>query len=177
MRSFGQILPSAGGDRSPPARPLTGRVVLLALLGFFGTVIAVNVVMMTLAISTMPGMETESPYKAGINYNTEIGAAHDQRGRHLRVSGRIERAADGHATVNIEARDRSGAPLTNLAFTVRFLRPTDARADRTVAMTERESGVYRGDAADVSPGLWEIELEAERGSERIFRSTNRITLE
>ena len=49
-------------------------MVLLALLGFFGTVIAVNVVMMTLAISTMPGMETESPYKAGINYNTEIGA-------------------------------------------------------------------------------------------------------
>ena len=70
----------------------------------------------------------------------------------MRVSGRIERAADGHATVNIEARDRSGAPLTNLAFTVRFLRPTDTRADRTVAMTERESGVYRGEAADVSPG-------------------------
>jgi nitrogen fixation protein FixH len=177
MRSFGQTLPSAGGDRSRPARPLTGRVVLLALLGFFGTVIAVNVVMMTLAISTMPGMETESPYKAGIGYNAEIGAAHDQVGRHLRVSGHIERAADGRATVNIEARDHSGAPLTNLAFTVRFLRPTDARADRTVAMTERESGVYRGEVVDMSPGLWEVELEAERGSERVFRSTNRITLE
>jgi nitrogen fixation protein FixH len=175
MKSFGQIPPSAGGMQ--PARPLTGRVVLAALLAFFGTVIAVNVVMMTLAISTMPGIETESPYKAGINYNAEIGAAQDQFGRHLRVSGHIERAADGHAIVNIEARDRSGAPLTNLAFTVRLLRPTDARADRIVAMTEHESGAYRGEAGDVSPGLWEIELEAERGSERIFRSTNRITLE
>jgi nitrogen fixation protein FixH len=168
---------SCGFDGSPPAKPVTGRTVLLSLLGFFGVVMGVNGLMMALAISTMPGTEVESPYQEGIGYNTEIGAANDQAGRHLHVDGHISREPDGRAAVTIEARDSNGAPLANLAFIAQFARPTDARADRIVTLKEAESGNYRGEAADVAAGLWEIELRADRGSERVFRSKNRITLE
>jgi nitrogen fixation protein FixH len=159
------------------AKPVTGRTVFLSLLAFFGVVIAVNGVMSVLAISTMPGTEVENPYRAGIAYNAEINAAHDQAGRHLRVSGHIDRDAGGHASVNIEARDRASAPLAGLAITVRFMRPTDQRADRTVTLTERQTGSYRGEAIDVSAGAWDVEIEANRGGERVFRSRNRVVLE
>jgi nitrogen fixation protein FixH len=77
----------------------------------------------------------------------------------------------------VEARDRSGAPLTRLAFTVRLARPTDQRADRIVSLTEHASGDYVGQATDVAPGVWDVELDGSRGAGRVFRSRNRITLE
>jgi nitrogen fixation protein FixH len=158
-------------------RPLSGRTVLLSVLAFFGVVIGVNAVMATLAIVTMPGLETEKPYQAGIGYNTEIEAARAQAARHWKVASRIDRDAGGRAAVTVEARDGNGALLGGLTVTVRLVRPTDQRADRTISLGEREMGTYLGEAADVAPGAWDVELDANRGSERLFRSRNRVTLE
>ena len=46
--------------------PLTGRKVLLMLVAFFGVVIGVNVIMMKLAIQTLPGTEVDSAYSASL---------------------------------------------------------------------------------------------------------------
>jgi nitrogen fixation protein FixH len=97
---------------------LSGRTVLLSLVGFFTVVIGVNVTMMTLAISTMPGTEVESPYLAGIKYNAEISSARAQEARGWRMTSHVDRAGDGHAVVTIEALDRDGAPLPGLALSV-----------------------------------------------------------
>jgi len=166
-----------GHDDVGGARILTGRTVLLWLLAFFGVVIGINGVMMVLAIVTMPGLETEKPYQAGIGYNAEIGAARAQATRRWKVASHIDRDAGGRAAVKVEARDHDGAPLTSLAFTVRLARPTDQRADRIIPLTEHESGSYVGEATDVAPGVWDVELDADRGAERMFRSRNRVTLE
>jgi len=164
-------------DVTPAKKPLSGRSVLLWLLAFFGVVIGVNAVMMALAVSTMPGLETERPYQAGIGYNAEIAAARVQAARHWKVVSHIDRDADGRAAVKVEARDGDGAPLTRLAVSVRLARPTDQRADRTALLSEGESGRYFGEVADVVPGVWDVELSAERGAERMFLSRNRVTLE
>jgi len=164
-------------DATPAGKPLTGRSVLLWLLAFFGVVIGINAVMMALAIGTMPGLETEKPYQAGIGYNAEIAAARAQATRRWKVASHIDRDASGRASVKVEARDGGGAPLARLAVTVRLARPTDQRADRTILLTEHESGSYLGETTDIAPGVWDLELDADRGTERMFRSRNRITLE
>jgi len=164
-------------EAAPPQRPVTGRTVLIWLLAFFGVVIGINGVMMALAIVTMPGLETEKPYQAGINYNAEIASARAQAARRWNVASHIDRDAGGRAVVKVEARDRDGAPLTRLAVTLRLARPTDQRADRVVSLTEHEIGTYVGEAADVTLGVWDMELDAGRGAERMFRSRNRVTLE
>jgi nitrogen fixation protein FixH len=164
-------------DVAPAKKPLTGRSVLLCLLAFFGVVIGINAVMMALAIGTMPGLETEKPYQAGIGYNAEIAAARAQAMRRWKVVSHIERGASGRASIQVEARDGDGAPLARLAVTVLLARPTDQRADRTISLTEYESGRYVGETADIAPGLWDFELDADRGMERMFRSRKRITLE
>ncbi len=159
------------------AGTIGGRTVLLSLLAFFAVVIGANVVMATLAVTTMSGTDVESPYLAGIKYNGEIIAAREQAARGWRMMSHVDRDADGRAVVKVEARDGDGAPLAGLAVTVRLARPTDKRADRTVALTERSGGSYSGAAADVVAGVWDLEFEADRGGRRMFRSKNRITLD
>jgi len=156
--------------------PLTGRLVLVWVLAFFGVVITVNVTMAVLAVRTLPGTEVDSSYQAGIGYNAEIAAAHRQDARHWRVAGHVERDPDGRTVVRVEARDDAGAPATGLAFVARLERPIDKGADRLVGLAERESGTYGGEAADVAPGQWDLVLEAERAGDRVFLSRSRVVL-
>ena len=161
---------------APGERPVTGRRVLVWLLAFFGVVIGINGAMMALAIVTMPGLETEKPYQAGIGYNAQIESARAQAARRWKVASHIDRDAGGRASVRVEAHDRDGAPLTGLAVTMRLARPTDQHADRIISLTETGNGGYLGETQDVAPGVWDLGLDADRGPERMFRSKNRITL-
>jgi nitrogen fixation protein FixH len=157
-------------------RPLTGRKVLFMLLAFFGIVIGVNLIMMKLAIQTLPGTEVDSAYGASLAYESEIAAAHDQNARNWKVDAHIGRDSGGSATVQVEARDNNGTPMSGLKFQGRFERPTDRRADKPVALAEVGIGVYRGNAAGVAPGQWDLVLESEAAGRRMFLSRNRVLL-
>src|SRR5664279_6102487 len=91
-------------------KPLTGRKVLIMLLAFFGVVFGVNFTLMKLAIATLPGTDVDSAYSASLGYEKEIAAARDQDARAWKVDARVQRAADGGATVQVEARDNKGMP-------------------------------------------------------------------
>jgi nitrogen fixation protein FixH len=159
------------------AKPLTGTKVFLMLVAFFGVVIGVNVTMMKLAIATLPGTDVDSPYAAGLSYDREISAAQDQAARKWKVSAHIERRADGDAVLQVEARDAADRPLTGLNFNGRLERPTDKRADLAVELAEAGIGIYRGKAASVAPGQWDLVIEGDaRGGERVFLSRNRVIL-
>jgi nitrogen fixation protein FixH len=174
LRAGGTVAPNSDGTTE---RPLSGRAILVSLLAFFGVVIGVNGVMIALAIGTMPGLESEKPYHAGVNYNAEIEAARAQAARHWTVASHVGRDTRGRATVRVEARDADGAPVGALTVAVRLMRPTDQRSDRSLWLSEREPGTYLGEAPEVAPGVWDIEFEAARASERLFRSRSRIILE
>lgn len=161
---------------STTAKPLTGRFVLITLLAFFGVVIGVNVLMMRLAIRTLPGTEVDSAYKASLAYQGEINAAHDQDARDWKVDARIERGAEGAAVLRVDARDRSGEPLSGLAFSGRLERPADQRQDKLISLGEQGHGAYRGEIAGVAPGQWELVLEGELQGKRVFLSRNRVIL-
>ena len=157
-------------------RPLTGRTVLFALLAFFGVVIGVNMVMMKLAIQTLPGTEVDSAYSASLAYEKEIAAAHDQNARNWKVDANIRRGADGGATLQVEVRDNNGMPMSGLKFHGRFERPTDRRADHQVVLVEEANGVYRGSAPLIEPGQWDLVLEGAAAGQRMFLSKNRVLL-
>jgi nitrogen fixation protein FixH len=157
-------------------RPLTGRVVLISLITFFAVVIGVNLLLAKLAIDTLPGTEVDSAYSASLAYENEIVAARDQNARNWKVDAHVERRVDGDATVQVAARDSSGAPMPGLKFLGRFERPTDRRADQPVALAEVGSGIYRGSAPALAPGQWDLVLEGDVAGQRMFLSKNRIVL-
>jgi nitrogen fixation protein FixH len=151
-------------------------MVLLCLIAFFGTVVAVNMVMMKLAIDTLSGTEVDSAYRASLAYGSEIAAARDQDTRNWKVDAHVERRPDGAATVRLDARDANGTPLSGMKFSGRLERPTDKRVDRAVELAESGIGIYRGSANDVLPGQWDLVIEGEAKGARLFLSRNRVLL-
>lgn len=158
-------------------RPITGRFVLIATVSFFAVVIAVNVVMMRLAITTLPGTEVDSAYSASLAYQHDIEAAHQQDLRHWQIDAHVARGTDGTASLAIKARDAAGQALAGLAITGRLERPIDRREDRSFEIDARGGGDYRGVASGVAAGQWDLVIEAERGGARVFLSRNRIKLQ
>ena len=60
------------------AKELTGKKVLMILIGAFGTIIAVNVFMAYKAIGTFPGLEVKNSYVASQSFDAERGARLDR---------------------------------------------------------------------------------------------------
>ncbi|BAM91141.1 nitrogen fixation protein FixH [Bradyrhizobium oligotrophicum S58] len=163
-------------SRSERSKPLTGRMVLAMLIAFFGTVIGVNVYMMKMAISTLPGTDVDSAYSASLGYEKEIAAARAQEARRWQVEAHIERGAGGGAIVQVNARDANGNPVSGLTFQGRLERPADKRADQEVALAEVGGGIYRGTAEAIAPGQWDLVLEGDSSGRRMFLSKNRVLL-
>jgi nitrogen fixation protein FixH len=133
-------------------------------------------VMMKLAIDTLSGTEVDSAYRASLGYKAEIEAALGQTARNWRVTAHIERNTDGRAMLTVEAQNGDGAPVTGMAFLARLARPIDKRADRPITLSERESGIYRGETQDIAPGQWDLVIEADGNVERLFLSKTRVVL-
>lgn len=156
-------------------RPLTGRTVLLCLVGFFGVVAGVNAIMIRAAVSTFGGVETSSSYQAGLAFQREAAAAHAQDQLHWQVKANV-RPMSGAIQVEIDARDAAGKPLSGLEARVLLHHPTDGRADQAVAVNEESAGHFRGTTAAIA-GQRELMIELSRGGERLFRSQNRVVLQ
>jgi nitrogen fixation protein FixH len=154
---------------------LTGRAVLLWLIGFFGLVFVVNGIMARAAISTFGGVETQSSYKAGQMFEGEIAKAERQDARHWRVAGKLDRDRGGDAVLDITARDEKGVALAGLKAMARLAHPADARLDRVFDLARIGAGEFRGQVA-APAGQWELLIDLYRGDERVFRSRNRVTL-
>ena len=156
-------------------RPLTGRMVLAMLLGFFGLVIAVNLVMVREAISTFGGVDTPSSYQAGLHFKAEEAAIAAQDALHWQVDARLAAAKVGE-TVTVTALDAAGEQLTGYAVTARFAHPADERRDVVIALQETAPGSYSGTAA-VASGQWTLDLVIGRAGARLFHSQNRVMVQ
>ena len=165
---------SSGRDGRRP-RELTGRTVLLCLVAFFAVVAAVNVIMMTAAVTTFSGVETVNSYQAGVSFAREEAAAEAQESRHWRVNSSLRPQANGLTQVELSAQDRTGQPLAGLEATVSLIHPNDRRLDRPVTMLANAPGRFSG-VVTPSPGQWDLVIELSRDGERLFRSKERIIL-
>ncbi len=162
------------GTGASGERQLTGRMVLLMLVGFFGLVTLVNVFMIQAAISTFGGVDTPSSYKAGLAFKAEEAAAAEQQARNWTVNAHLTHAGGGEI-VTIDVLDDAGRPVANAEVSARLSHPVDERRDIAVVMSEIGAGTYSGSAV-AGPGQWFLAIEVARNGERLFRSLNRVVL-
>jgi nitrogen fixation protein FixH len=153
---------------------LTGRHVLALLSAFFFVMFGANIVLIYFALHTLHGAELENAYDASQVYNRRIAEARaqDERGWTANVMTRAEGQGE---RVMIEFRDRYGAPISDLQVTARFEHPFDAAKDRQTTLAS-DGLDYEGVATPVEPGRWTLVIEASRGTERLFRSENRLAV-
>lgn len=166
---------NSNGSTRRRERQITGRTVLIALLGFFGFVMLVNIVMVHAAITTFGGVDTPSSYQAGLAFKAESAEAAEQAARNWQVDARIEPTASGTA-VAFEVRDADGRPVPGAEVVARLAHPIDERRDVALPVSEVGPGTYRG-RAPVDPGQWTLDIEIAKGGQRMFRSRNRIAIE
>lgn len=180
---------SAPRARARKERRLTGRTVLLCLIGFFGTVGAVNFVMIRAALSTHGGSEKISSYRAGLNFARDRDAARAQAALDWHVDIVMPRLAASRGTgcaiagngcaasgpVSVSVRDAQGKPMPGLEAKLLLSHPTDSRRDRTIALADLGDGTYAA-AIDASAGHWIVDLDLDRDGEQMFRSSGRVVL-
>ena len=159
-------------DAMKPARPLTGKHVLAIFIAFFTVVIAVNMVMFRVATSSFSGIETDSAYRVGLAYNTELEAARQQAALGWAVNAKV----DGERVI-IDVRDRDGQIVPGLTGDVVLAWPADRRLDRKGTISALSGGRYEAqlDKA-LPPGQWDVVVTLRHNGERVFLSKNRIIL-
>jgi len=162
------------GETERTPRRWTGRGVLLALVGSFGVVFIANGTLIHEALSTMSGLDTDSAYQAGQQFEHEVAQAKAQDERHWNVDAKVTPALDG-ARLDIFARDATGHSLGGLDASAVLERPTDRRLDREIVLVEDSAGRFHGSAA-VPAGQWDLVIELSHHGEQLFRSRNRVVL-
>lgn len=155
-----------------PARQLTGKHVLAIFIAFFAVVVTVNMIMFRAATSTFGGLETDSAYRVGLAYNTELEAARKQAALGWHVDAKV----DGDR-VTLTVRDRDGQIIPGLDGDVLLAWPADRRFDRKGIISARDGGVYVVNLdKPLMPGQWDVIVHLKRNGERVFQSKNRILL-
>jgi nitrogen fixation protein FixH len=154
---------------------LTGRIVLLSIIGFFAVVMGVNGIMAYLAVDTFSGVQSEKPYENGLAFNRDIARARAQDAQGWSVSEKIIRSPSGEVSIDVSVADSSNQIVFGLAITSVLKSPVDSRIDCKVVLTDQMNGHYTG-VTPCGAGQWDVETIARQGAEIVYQSTNRIIL-
>jgi len=158
-------------------KPLTGRGVLIWLIGFFGVIFAVNIFFAYVALDTWSGLESKDAYSAGLGFNKTLDARQEQRSRGWESAVRTIPNADGSHQLLAEFKDKSGTPLSRLTVVADVIRPTHAGYDMNLEMRAVGNGVYRADLELPLDGIWDVHLNAENFGAEEFYGKTRIYVE
>ena len=137
---------------------LTGKHILLILLGFFALIGVANAAFIYFALSTGPGEEKGANYEVGLRYNNVLAEERTQDA--LQWHHQSQMANGGRLRVAIT--DNAGAPVAGLAITGDFSRPASSDADHALAFKEVDAGIYEADPGKVAPGSWVLAFTAQK---------------
>jgi nitrogen fixation protein FixH len=155
-------------------KAITGKTVLVWLLGFFGAVFLANGVFIYLALGSFPGVVVESSYKAGQEYNQEIAAARAQEARHWQISSQFVPQNDAGRQLVVTAADASGTPLYGIDIRATLKHPAQEKADIEFFLKADGGGRYISEIENLPAGNWNLILEIDQDGARKFKSENRV---
>ena len=128
-------------------------------------VVAVNAVMIRLAIGTFSGVTVERPYERGLAYNTVLAAQAQQDRLGWTADVRLEAAADG-TLVHLVLHDADGRPL-EAAPTGRLERPLEPASRLDPIFADLGAGRYVARVTALRPGQWDLTVDARRADGRL----------
>ena len=132
-------------------------------------VLAVNGVMVAIAVGTFTGLAVSDPYKQGLEYNQVLEAQKRQEALGWRLE--LRRQSQGDLVLQASAAD--GQPLDGLQLSARLVRPVEPLPAVPVQFVGEGGGVYRAVVAPPRRGQWDVQLDAVKTSGR-FHLRQRI---
>ncbi|MEL6642963.1 MAG: FixH family protein [Pseudomonadota bacterium] len=140
-------------------KPITGRHVLLFMVGAFGLIITVNFTMAYMAVSTFPGVETRNSYTASQNFQND-------RAAQLALNWDVKADVVDDQLV-IAITDQAGQPVQVAEITATLGRATHVNDDQFPTLVFRD-GVYTA-PAEIGPGNWNVRMLARAEDGTKFR--------
>lgn len=147
-------------------RELTGRHVLIMLIGFFGIILAINVYFAFAAVKTFRGEDVPRSYRQGLEYNQTIAARATQNKMGWRVRYNTVSLGEGQSDLIIAISDKNGVPISGLSLSGILRHPTDTKRDLAVNLTEEKSGKYKSTLV-IPNGQWTL-MAAARNAQQSF---------
>ncbi len=146
----------------------TGRHMLIAMLAFFGVIIAVNITMAFFASSTWTGLVVKNSYVASQEFNAKLEKAKAQEDM-----GWTSKIALNGQDLELTIADAKARPLAALNVVAKVYRPVAEAEDHGVALSEKRPGVY-GATVDLNPGLWEVAVMATGRNDEVYEQIFRL---
>jgi nitrogen fixation protein FixH len=136
-----------------PARgEFTGRHMLLAIVGFFGVIIAVNVTMAVVSSVSWTGLVVQNSYVASQQFEQKRLAHVAQQQAGWRASLDY---IEGVALLRVV--DAGGFAIELGQPVLQINRPVGGHDDQKVALSRRPDGIYAGPLT-LGPGIWEARV-------------------
>jgi nitrogen fixation protein FixH len=155
---------------------LTGKHILLILLGAFAIIGGVNAAFIYLALSTGPGEERGASYEVGLRYNNMLAEERTQNALQWHHHSQIDQGA----RLRVSITDNAGAPVPGLTMTGNFGRPAAGNTDQSLAFKEVDAGRYEAMLGQIEPGSWILSFTAEKvrpgGEPATYRVKERLWL-
>lgn len=127
------------------------------LVAFFAVVIAVNMLMATLAVRSFGGVVVDNSYVASQKFNGWLKAARAQEAQGWRETITI----DAQRRVHVSLADAAGTPLTSVGITATAAHPLGRAPDIALSFREVAPGRYSADRA-LPAGRWVLHLTARQ---------------
>lgn len=157
-------------SRAERKREFTGRHMLAIMIAFFGVIITVNLTMAYFARSSWTGFVVENRYVASSQFNDKVAESRAQAALGWKPEIAI---ADGE--VRYRLVDSAGKAVAVRQVTANFRRPAYASDDREAALTSQPDG-WLSTAMELGDGAWIVEIDAEAGLDRPYRTVRRLTM-
>ncbi len=142
-------------------KEFTGKHMLLVLALFFGTIIAVNILLAVQASRSWTGLIVRNSYVESQKFDDYLAEAAEQAARGWQAD-----VAHRAGAMVVRLSDRGGADLTGFTVKLRLKRPVVEGHDRQLELVETEPGLYIAPVA-VRGGVWQAEVLALRGQDRL----------
>lgn len=154
----------------PRTAEFTGRHMLVIMLAFFGTIIAVNIGMARLAGSSFGGLVVENSYVASQEFNGRLKQSRQQVA--LQWTS-VLTIVDG--TIRYRLTDRVGKPVSATSVTIQFRHPSYEAADWNVKLKPTGNGTLEAVHA-ARDGTWNVQIDSDVGRKHPYRDVRRITI-
>ncbi|WP_176598073.1 FixH family protein [Sphingobium sp. 15-1] len=135
-------------------RRFTGWHMTAILVAFFAVVIAVNMLMATIAVRSFGGTVVENSYVASQKFNGWLAEARAQR----RLGWQDKVTMDAARHVRLTLTDAKGAPMAGGGVMAVAQHPLGRAPDLSLAFHEMAPGVYASDRA-LPLGRWQIRFD------------------
>ncbi len=147
------------------------------VIGWFGLVIvvlAVNGVMIFLAIDNNPGLVVEDYYERGQDYERHMLERMKRNpGWLMNIVVPEPLYENEPALFRFVVVDKAGVPVTSEEVQLFAYRPSDARRDFSVPMAAEEPGRYRAEVGFPLKGVWDV-LVSIQGQDDEYHAARRI---